>query len=264
MSDAPVLVTQAASVATVTLNRPEVHNAFDGATIEALLSALDACAGDPAVRVVVLAGAGRSFCAGADLRWMATLGASGDNSASARTMGGLFGRIEALPKPVIARVHGAVRGGGTGLMAACDIVVATERASFQFSEVRLGLAPAVISPYLIGRIGVTAARELFVTGDRIDAARAHALGLVNHVVADEAALDAQVAALCASIKRGGPQAVGACKALALTVTTLDDEARFTYTSELIARLRASPEGQEGMKAFITKRDPAWVAAGEAE
>ena len=241
-------------VARLTLNRPKVHNAFDGDLIAALLAALDEAAADPALRVVVLAASGRSFCAGADLRWMAQQGA---NAEGAETMARVFERLDAFPKPVIARVQGAARGGGTGLVSACDIVVATASASFQFSEVRLGLAPAVISPYVIARIGVMAAREFFVTGERFDAERALGMGMVNYVLADEAALEAKVLALCTSIRKGAPQAVIENKRLARTVMSLSPDARFEETSALIARLRAGDEGQEGMRAFISKRRPAW-------
>ena len=246
-------------IATLTLNRPDKHNAFDGTVVEGLLEALESCAQNDDVRVIVLAGAGKSFCAGADLRWMASLGASADNNRGARVMAGLFGKINDSPKPVIARIHGAVRGGGVGIVAACDMAVALDTVTFQFSEVRLGLAPAVISPYVIARIGTPAAREFFVTGDKFDARRAFQLCLVSRVVEDTEELDAAIVAYATSIAKGGPRAVAACKELAVKIPSLGATEAFDYTAGLIAELRASAEGQEGMRSFIERRKPNWQA-----
>ncbi|TNF31714.1 MAG: hypothetical protein EP329_11895 [Deltaproteobacteria bacterium] len=244
----------------LTLNRPDVRNAFNDELIIELRDAFVAAADDAAVRCVVLAGAGKVFCAGADLAWMKSTATSGEaaNAEGARRLAGLFEAVDRCPKPVIARVHGAAMGGGVGLVACCDVVVATAPTFFAFSEVRLGLAPAVISPYVVRKIGVGAARELFVTGERFDAERACAIGLVSHVAADEAALDARVASLAKAILSGAPGAVAACKELAMTVGDLDRETAAAETAALIARLRAGAEGQEGMRAFLTRTPPAWT------
>lgn len=252
-------VTHDGPVATVTLQRPEVHNAFNDALIDGLSAAFDALEGAAGVRVVVLAGSGRSFCAGADLQWMRSMASYGEaeNVRDARRMAGLFDRIDRFAKPVVGRIHGAAIGGGTGLVAACDISIAAARARFAFSEVRLGMAPAVISPFLIARIGASAARELFLTGARFDAHRALAIGLVNRVEPDEAALDAAVTETVQALLLGAPQAQAACKQLARAVGELTREDAFEHTASLIARLRAAPEGQEGMNAFLEGRKPAW-------
>lgn len=246
----------------VYLNRPEVHNAFDGDTIEELMDTFHTLAGDASARVIVLGGHGRSFCAGADLKWMMTMAGSGatSNNAGAKVLGGLFKVINESPKPVIARVHGAARGGGLGIVAACDIPVATARVTFAFTEVRLGLAPAVISPFCIARMGAAAARELFLTGAKFDADRAQRLSLVHHVVADDAALDALIASLCADIIKGGPKALTACKRLAMRVPAMSEAEAAEYTAAVIAELRGSDEGREGMGAYIQKRKPRWSAS----
>ncbi len=249
----------------VWLNRPHVHNAFDDHLIRRLVQTFDAIAADPAARVVVLGGRGKSFCAGADLKWMASMAATGGaaNGEDARVMARLFDTVNRSPKPVIGRIHGAARGGGIGLVACLDIPVALDSVTFALTEVRLGLAPAVISPFVVAKIGVTAARELFVTGDPFDAERARQLGLLAHVVPDEAALDAKVDALARSILAGGPHAVATCKQLALTIASMSPDEAFTHTAGLIAQLRASPEGREGMAAFIGKRPPSWLAPTKA-
>lgn len=258
----PLLVERDGGVARVTLNRPKVHNAFNGELIDALLGAFDELEADDSTRVVVLAGAGRSFCAGADLKWMRSMALAGDNQGDARRLAGLFDRVDRFPKPVVGRIQGAAIGGGTGLVAACDIPIAAARAKFAFSEVRLGLAPAVISPFVIARIGASAAREWFLTGARFDAARACALGLVCRVEPDEAALDAAVAEVVDALLLGAPKAQAACKALARTVATLDRATAFDHTAALIADLRAAPEGQEGMLAFLQQRKPSWAPQDE--
>jgi methylglutaconyl-CoA hydratase len=241
------------------LNRPEVHNAFDGETIKQLIVAFEELAEDPAARVIVLGGRGKSFCAGADLKWMMSMAMSGaqSNGDDAKVLGTLFQVINSSPKPVIARVHGAVRGGGLGIVAACDIPVATSNVTFAFTEVRLGLAPAVISPFCIARIGASAARELFLTGAKFDAHRAERLSLVHHVAEDEEALDAHIAQLTTDIIKGGPNALAACKRLAMNVSSMGDEEAFQYTSSMIAELRGGAEGKEGMSAFMQRRKPAW-------
>ena len=257
----PLLVARRGPVLHVTLNRPDVRNAFNEALIAGLTAVFEAVARDEAVRCVVLAGAGKAFCAGADLAWMRAMSSYGeaDNHADALRLAGLFAAVDRCPKPVIGRIHGAAMGGGVGLVACCDIPVATVDTAFAFTEVRLGLAPAVISPYVVRRIGAGAARELFVTGERFDAERAHAIGLVHHLAPDEAALDALVARLIASILAGAPGAVAASKALAMTVGHLDDATATAETAALIARLRVGAEGQEGMRAFLSRTAPAWTA-----
>ena len=259
-----LLVENRRGVLHLTLNRPDVRNAFNEALISELAAAFDAAASDAAVRCIVLGGAGKMFCTGADLAWMKSTASFGEaeNAADARRLAGLFEAVDRCPKPVIGRIHGAAMGGGVGLVACCDIPVATADTFFAFSEVRLGMAPAVISPFVIRKIGVGAARELFITGDRVDAARAHAIGLVNHVALDIAALDATVDALAASILAGAPGAVAACKQLAMTVGELDRRAAAAETAALIARLRAGAEGQEGMRAFLTRMPPAWAVRGD--
>lgn len=260
MSD-KVLVSRRGPVVRVDLNRPDRHNALDGDLMARLIEVFGELAEDPEARVIVLGGQGKSWCAGADLKWMMSMAA--DQAGAMGTLAGLFKTINDSPKPVIARVHGAVRGGGTGLLAACDIAVALERCTFAFTEVRLGLAPAVISPYVIGKIGVPAARELFLTGSRFGAARAKELQLLNRVVATEDELDTAVAGLAHSICKGGPTAVARCKWLAQNVTRLPEDEVLPTTAKLIGELRASDEGREGMAAFLQKRAPNW-AAGLAE
>lgn len=247
----------------LTLDREQVRNAFDGELIAALIDAFTAADTDPSVRCVVLAGAGETFCAGADLAWMRAIAARGDNGEDARRLAGLFEAVEGCSKPVIGRIQGAAMGGGVGLVACCDIPVAVADTKFAFSEARLGLAPAVISPFVVRRIGAGVARELFVTAARFDARRALAIGLVNHVVDDEAALDAEVARHVRAILGCAPGAVAACKRLALTVGDLDRDTAVAETSALIAKLRAAPEGQEGMTAFLTRRPASWVVDPDA-
>lgn len=245
----------------ITLDRPEVRNALSSELMEAIGQAVDAFESDDAVRALVIAGEGPAFCAGADLRSMRNSRDSSDdaNRSDARRMGGLFHRVASCRKPVLARVHGPAIGGGVGLMAACDIVVAAEGTRFQFSEVRLGIVPAVISPFCIRRLGPVVARRLFLTGEAIDAKTALRHGLVDIVAADSD-LDVAVARVCADLRKAGPQALVAAKELVQTVTRLDGEAALDYTAGLIARLRVSDEAVEGMTAFLEKRPASWVTA----
>jgi methylglutaconyl-CoA hydratase len=245
----------------ITLDRPEVRNALSGELMEAVGDGLDAFEKAPDVRAIALAGAGPAFCAGADLRSMRTSRdkADSDNKSDAHRMGGLFHRIHSCTKPVLARVHGPAIGGGVGLMAACDIVVAAESTRFQFSEVRLGIVPAVISPFCIRRLGEVRAMRLFLTGEPIDARTALAYGLVDVVVAD-GEIDAAVEKVCADLGKAGPNALIAAKELVTKVTRLDGDAALDYTADLIARLRVSDEAVEGMTAFLEKRPAAWVRA----
>lgn len=245
-------------VARVWLNRPEVRNALDGGTVAELRSLLFDLGSDDTVRVIVLAGRGRAFCAGADLNWMKAMASftRDDNLREAQSLADLFFTVYDSPKPVVARVHGAALGGGSGLVAACDIAIAAEDTAFGFTEVRLGLIPSVISPYVFPRIGESAARELFLTGERIGGREAAQIGLVRAAVpADE--LDAAVEARVEQLLKAGPRAVAEAKELIEEIAFRRVEDVQRYTVERIAELRASPEGQEGMRAFLEKRKPEW-------
>lgn len=260
MTSALVLsVDRAASVTRITMNRPAVHNAFDPGLIAELRQTFERLAEDAAVRAIVLAGAGPSFCAGADLNWMRqSLSYSPEeNHADTLALADMLDAIASCPQPVVARVHGAALGGGVGLVAACDIAVAAEDARFGFTEARLGLAPAVIAPYVLARIGAGHARALFLTAERFDAARALAMGLVHRVV-PAADLDGAIEDIVRHLLAVGPEAARACKALARLVPAMSaDEAR-SHTATVIARLRTGAEGQEGIRAFLEKRKPGWV------
>jgi methylglutaconyl-CoA hydratase len=246
-------------VVRVTLNRPEVRNAFNESLIAELADwAGSVRAGD--ARVAVLAGAGRVFCAGADLAWMSKMvGYSKEENLRDATAGArMFEALNALPIPLIGRVHGAALGGGAGLAAVCDIVVAADDAVFGFTEAKLGIVPAMISPFVVARIGQAAARELFLTAGRFSAARAREIGLVHRVV-PAADLDSAVDAFVAELMTSAPEAVAGAKALVALVSGKEPASVRTLTTETIARHRTSAEGQEGMRAFLEKRQPAWVS-----
>ncbi len=247
------------SVATITLDRPEIHNAFDATLIASLTAAFRAVGARDGLRAVVLRGAGTSFCAGADLTWMrASLGWSRDeNITDATKLADLFDTVNGCPLPVVARVQGAALGGGAGLVACCDLVIAAEGTRFGFTEVKLGLAPATIAPYVVAKIGASQARALFVTGERFDAARAQAIGLVHTVVpADQ--LDDAVEAALRHLRANGPRALRAAKDLARRVASMPpDEAR-RFTVAMIADLRVGDEAQEGLQAFLAKRRATWA------
>ncbi len=252
-------VTRDDVVLRVTLNRPEVRNAFNPAMIAELTAVFSGVEPDGAVRAVVLDGAGKSFCAGADLTWMSEMAAytREENVADALRLAAMLEAVQGCPAPVIARVHGAALGGGAGLVSACDVVVAADDAAFGFTEARLGIAPAVIVPFVLPKIGPGHARALFVTGERFDAARAERIGLVHRVVAPPA-LDAAVEETLAAVLACGPRAVRACKELIDRVPGLSRAEARAYTAETIAALRAAPEGQEGMRAFLEKRAPCFA------
>ncbi len=254
-----ILVSHDGPVLRITLNRPEVRNAFDEGVIDALSSCIASAEDDPSVRVVVLAGAGKTFCAGADLAWMSKAVAYNqvENLADAEDFALMLERIDTLSRPVIGRVHGGAFGGGVGLAAVCDIVVAADTATFGLTEVKLGILPAVISPYVIRKIGVSAARELFLTGSRFGADRARELGLVHEVVA-EAQLDEAVNRRIAELLTSGPSAVAASKALIRDVAGESPKDVIGLTTSRIAAQRVSPEGQEGIRAFLEKRKPDWT------
>ena len=247
-----------AAVVTVTLNRPEIHNAFNGQLVADLRDAFRALAAEEATRVVVLTGAGTSFCAGADLRWLQAAAefTVEENIRDALALTEMLEAIASCPKPVVARVNGAALAGGAGLVAASDIAIAVESARFGFTEARLGLAPATIAPYVVRRIGESQARALFLTAERFDANRALTIGLVHQVV-PVGGLDAEVERVVEHLLRGGPLALAENKALIRDLRDRPIAEVARSTAELIARLRVSPEGQEGLRAFLEKRPPAW-------
>lgn len=248
-------------VARVTLNRPEVHNAFNDEVIAELTERLEALQQDAAVRVLVLSGAGKSFCAGGDINWMRGMAGytEQENRADSLRLADLMHKLDGMSKPTIARVNGSAFGGGVGLVACCDIAVAVDSALFCLSEVRIGLAPAVISPFVIRAMGARQARRYFLTAERIPAARACALGLVHEVVAAQS-LDATVAGMVDCLLLGGPQAIAEGKALVSFVESEPDRAVWREeTARRVARMRVGAEGQEGLGAFLDKRRPAWTA-----
>lgn len=249
----------ARGVATVVMDRPAVRNAFDAALIAELHAVASELAVDDAVRVVVLTGAGEVFSAGADLNWMGSMRTWSyeENVADASRMDAMFRAWWDLPKPVVGRINGHALGGGTGLTAVCDIAIAVDAATFGFTEVVLGLAPAVISPYVVRKVGRSFARSVFVTGERFRSARALAAGLVHEVVEDLVALDAAVEAAVVRCLAAGPLAAATAKTLPdLALRPLDEAT--AETPGLIAGLRVGDEGQEGMAAFFERRPPAWV------
>jgi methylglutaconyl-CoA hydratase len=246
-------------VAWVTLNRPEIHNAFNETMISELLELYKEIGDMTDVRVVVITGEGKSFCAGADLNWMGGVikYSYEQNLNESLQLAELFYTMYSLPKPTIAMVNGAAIGGGAGMVAVNDFVIASEYAKFSFSEVKLGLVPACISPYVIRRVGENRSRELFLSGERIDAEKALHIGFVSQVVAPdelEKAVKQQIDQLLSS----GPNALTICKDLLEKVPQMSLESAKKYTAESIAALRVSDEGQEGMKAFFEKRKPRWV------
>lgn len=254
-----------APVARLTLARPEVRNAFDDVLIreldDALASVRARFGADPgsAPRALVLTGEGKAFCAGADMNWMRrSVGFTREeNEADARRFAGTMRALDELPIPTIARVNGACLGGGMGLVACCDMVVALEDAEFGFTEVRLGIAPAVISTFVLPKIGAAAARRYFLTGEIFKAGVARGIGLVHEVAPDAAGLDRAVDALVGALSGNGPNAVAAAKRLIREAVARTRDESIEHTARAIAALRASPEGQEGLGAFLEKRPPAW-------
>lgn len=257
-----VEISRTGAVARLTMNRPEVHNAFDDALIAELTAAIDELDRDATVRAVVLTGAGASFSAGADLNWMRGMATASEaeNREDSLRLARLMRRLQCLSKPTVARVNGAAFGGGVGLVACCDIAVAAEGASFALSEVKLGLVPAVISPYVIAAIGLRQARRLFVTGEIVKASAAQTMGLVHEVVPADG-LDAAVDRVLDLLGKGGPVAQGEAKKLALNMAGMSETAMEAVDAEnaaLIARLRVSAEGQDGLSAFLAKTRPSWL------
>lgn len=248
------------AVATVWMNRPQMHNAFNAELVGELDDACAAVHADQTLRVLILAGRGRSFSAGADLGWMKAAGEAcfEDNLADARRLAGMLCRLATLRVPTVARVHGAAIGGGMGLASACDICIASSAAVFATSEVRLGLTPATISPYVIRAIGERQAGRYFLTGERIDAARARELGLVHEVSAPDA-IDEIVACTVDALLLGGPAAQAAAKRLIAEVANrVVDDPLQEHTARRIAEIRATPEAREGLSAFLGKRAAGWV------
>jgi len=260
-------ITKRNGIGIVALNRPDVHNAFNETLIAELTAASRSLGADKDVRVVILTGSGPSFCAGADLNWMKKMSGYSrkENIADAAGLAEMLRTLNDLPKPTIARVHGNVFGGGVGLVACCDVAIAADTAKFGLTEARLGLIPAVISPYVTAAIGSRHARRLFVTAEIFDSAEAMRIGLVHHVVAAEQ-LDATVDSTLALLAKGGPIAQGEAKRLALrsggatghSAQLVDAENVDIENAALIARLRVSAEGQEGLSAFLGKRPASWI------
>ena len=259
MADSTLLTRREGHVEYLTLNRPDVRNAFNDTMIAELTAWAAAVRADAAVRVVVIGGAGKSFSAGADVTWMARAAAytHDQNVADATAASAMFGAIDTLPVPVVGRIQGAALGGGSGLAAVCDIVVTETEALFGFTEARLGLIPAVISPFVIAKIGRSAARELFLTASRFSAARALEIGLVHRVVQADA-LDDTVQAVVHELLASGPEATAAAKALIAAVVDTPASEQQALTAHAIATRRVSAEGQEGLAAFLGKRPAAWT------
>ena len=248
-------------VARVTLDRPEVRNAFDDALIRELQSAFENVKSDRGVRVVVLAGDGPAFCAGADLNWMKRMAGYGhaENLADAQALATMLATLDRLPQPTIARVHGPAFAGGTGLVAACDIAVGTPEAKFCFSEAKLGLSPATISPYVIRAIGERMARRYFLTAEVFGAEEAHRIGLLSALVSPSD-LDNEVSSLVKHLLAGGPEAHAKIKDLIRAVTGRQvDDALSADTAKRIADIRVSPEGREGIASFLEKRKASWCS-----
>jgi methylglutaconyl-CoA hydratase len=248
-------------VARVTLDRPEVRNAFDEVVIKKLTQAFHEIAADSGIRVVVLAGNGTAFCAGADLNWMKRMAKYGhdENVADARALAEMLAALERLPQPTIARVHGPAFAGGTGLVAACDMAIGTPQAKFCFSEAKLGLSPATISPYVLRAIGERAARRYFLSAEVFDAEEALRIGMLSALV-PAAELDAAIEGLLQHLLAGGPQAHAKIKNLIRAVAGRPiDEALMADTARRIAEIRVSPEGREGIASFLDKRKASWCS-----
>jgi len=255
-----LLVTIENYVATVTLNRPEIRNAFNDKTISELNTVFSALGKDDEVRVIVLAAAGKAFCAGADLNWMRAMADYDyqENLADADKLAQMLKTIYDCPKPTIAAIQGDVYAGGIGLVAVCDIAIAVKNANFCLSEVRLGLAPATISPYVIRALGARASQRYFLTAEVFDAKKARQLGFVHERVSEESLADT-VATLCAKIVSNSPDAVRTCKRLLHNIAgeAITDEL-IADTVKEIADIRASKQGREGVQAFLQKRKPDWL------
>lgn len=265
MSHESIVIEIDGPVAILTMNRADRHNAFDETLIAELTSGLQELGANPAVRVVVLSAVGRSFSAGADLNWMRRAANYGpeENLDDARKLAALMRTLDTLPKPTVARVHGAAYGGGVGLIAACDVALATFDAQFAFSEVKLGLIPAVISPYVIAKIGERYARRYFLTAERFAAAEAYRIGLVHEIVPDEATLDSAVGEIVDLLLKNSPQAMASAKQLLRAVSGAPIDALLIEdTTRRITDARASRDAKEGIAAFLDKRPAPWALAGD--
>ncbi len=254
----------ARGVMTVALNRPDLRNAFNETMIGELARAFGVDALDAKVRVVVLRGEGAVFSAGGDLNWMKKSGelTRDQNLEDTRRLSRMFGVMNDCPKPVIGAIHGAAIGGGVGFVSICDTVIATQDTQFSLSEVRLGIVPACIGPFVISKVGASQARALFTSAQRFPASRAREIGLIHEVVTDVAALNAALESLLANMLQCGPKAMSAAKKLVLDLSWPERRQRhpdvLEYVSAMLADLRVSPEGQEGLKAFLEKRKPNWI------
>jgi len=254
-----IAVEREGKLARIWLDRPDVHNAFNSAMIRELRAALSEIRADAAVRVAILSGRGKSFCAGADLNWMREIirFSFEQNLRESLELADFLYELYSFPRPTIARVNGAAIGGGAGFLSACDIVIASTEAKFGLSEVKIGLVPACIAPYVVRRTGESRARQYFLTGERIDAHRALEIGLANAAVEPER-LDAKVEETARLLISSGPEALAGCKELLRRVPGMGFEEAKKFTAEMIAGLRVSREGQEGMAAFLEKRKPGWA------
>jgi methylglutaconyl-CoA hydratase len=254
-----LLVDETDGVVFVTLNRPDVHNAFNDELIAEAIDLFGSVASNASARAIVLRSNGPNFCAGADLNWMSRMAAytRDENIRDSSQLARMFALMNECALPIIGRIQGAAIGGGVGLVAVCDIVIATRESKFGLSEVKLGILPAVISPYVIAKIGQSHARALFMTGERFDAERALRIGLVHRLVDDLDSLDAAVNDALLQLMSSGPEAVRACKKLIAYVATHAPEDSIPYTIETIAERRVSAEGQQGMGAFLKKQKAPW-------
>jgi methylglutaconyl-CoA hydratase len=251
-------------VGLVTLDNPERHNALDDGVIAELTEAFRAMSNDGGVRLVVLSATGRSFCSGADIAWMKRMAGYShqDNLRDAEALGEMLRTLDNCPKPVIARVQGAAFGGGVGLIACCDMAVGLLPATFALTEVKFGIVPATISPYVVAAIGARAARRYFLSAEKFDSAEAYRLGLLSDLAPDENELDEKIGAMVDALLECGPLAQGEAKDLIRAVSSRQvDAAMIADTAQRIARLRASDEGREGLGAFLDKRKPRWVPEG---
>lgn len=254
-----IIFSQQDEIARLSLNRPEMHNAFNSLMISELDDAFEKVMGDKSLRVVVLTGQGKSFCAGADINWMREIihYSYEQNLEESLHLAELLHKIYIFPKATVAIVNGTAIGGGTGFLSVCDIAVASEEAMFGLSEVKIGLVPAAISPYVVRRIGESKAREYFLTGKRISARKALEIGLLNEIVPPEK-LQEKEKEVTELLLSSGPEAIAACKELITRAPGMNFEEVKTFTARMIANLRISEEGQEGMAAFLEKRKPKWT------
>jgi len=247
-------------IASVLLDRPDIHNAFNDELVKLVTDAFTELGARDDVRVIVLRGNGKSFCAGADLNWMKRMihYSREQNIEDARAVGRMYLTIANCPKPVIARVHGAALGGGAGLVAACDIGIAMESVQFGFTEVKLGIIPAIIAPFVIARVGPGRAREFFITGERFLAPVALNIGLIQHVATHEAALDGLIDSKISQILTSAPGAIAAAKELVFGVAARTLASSLEFAADAIARARTADEGQAGMQAFLERQKPPWI------